>query len=320
MAPFTLRVKLVSGFTREVTVPSELSVGMLKRRLAALTDAPEDAHLHVAHNGKMLLDDETMASAGVDEAPVVVLAVSTRPLETPPPLPQQQPPQPQQPAPPPVPPPPEPPEEDAQCRICYGGAEAGPLVTPCRCRGTMRFVHAHCLNEWRTSSANANSFNRCDQCGFAYQYRRTTAASLLKHPATAWLATLLALALVTALGATLPFAPERRVYRFLEWYPWRWWGPRCDALVRGLLAPSGYGLFLCVRGQARLHRGVPLDKQYWLAALIVSIAANGPRVFRIFLLCGLPYFSGYTFVFFQTLAKRLLIRWSQLLECSLQMR
>ena len=80
---------------------------------------------------------------------------------------------------------------------------------------------------------------------------------------------------MTALGAMLPFAPERRVYRFLEWYPWRWWGARCDALVRGLLAPCLGGLYLCFRGQAMLHRGVPLDKQYWLMALVVSVAANG---------------------------------------------
>eukprot|EP00931_Biecheleriopsis_adriatica_P011997 TRINITY_DN11309_c0_g1_i4.p1 TRINITY_DN11309_c0_g1~~TRINITY_DN11309_c0_g1_i4.p1 ORF type:complete len:950 (+),score=176.06 TRINITY_DN11309_c0_g1_i4:58-2850(+) len=51
------------------------------------------------------------------------------------------------------------PGDDSQpsCRICFGGSECGPLISPCLCRGSVRYVHADCLNTWRTSSANPES-------------------------------------------------------------------------------------------------------------------------------------------------------------------
>lgn len=45
-------------------------------------------------------------------------------------------------------------EEERTCRVCFCGEEAGPLLAPCRCKGSMRFVHHTCLNEWRSASAN----------------------------------------------------------------------------------------------------------------------------------------------------------------------
>ena len=36
------------------------------------------------------------------------------------------------------------------CRICYASAEESgqPLVTPCRCAGSIKFVHKECLSIW----------------------------------------------------------------------------------------------------------------------------------------------------------------------------
>ena len=33
-------------------------------------------------------------------------------------------------------------DEEKACRICFGGAEDGPLVQPCACRGSSSWVHA----------------------------------------------------------------------------------------------------------------------------------------------------------------------------------
>ncbi|KAJ1480461.1 hypothetical protein T484DRAFT_1748650 [Baffinella frigidus] len=33
---------------------------------------------------------------------------------------------------------------DDECRICRGGWEVGPLLHPCKCSGSIRFVHAEC--------------------------------------------------------------------------------------------------------------------------------------------------------------------------------
>ena len=32
-------------------------------------------------------------------------------------------------------------EEEKTCRLCFGGEDDGPLVQPCACRGTAKFVH-----------------------------------------------------------------------------------------------------------------------------------------------------------------------------------
>lgn len=97
------------------------------------------------------------------------------------------------------------------------------------------------------------------------------------------------LLLVVIVGASLPFHPERALYRWLEWHPYygrEWWGPTCDRLVTGLLLPGALGFVQSVQAQWRLHRGLPLDQQRWLAALALTVAANGLRIGRIFLLFG----------------------------------
>lgn len=38
-------------------------------------------------------------------------------------------------------------ESRRQCRICHSGSPPS-LIRPCSCRGTMKYVHAHCAEEW----------------------------------------------------------------------------------------------------------------------------------------------------------------------------
>ena len=52
-------------------------------------------------------------------------------------------------------------EEDRECRICRGGPEPNkPLLHPCKCAGSIRYVHQECLDTWlaRTHSV------RCELC------------------------------------------------------------------------------------------------------------------------------------------------------------
>lgn len=57
---------------------------------------------------------------------------------------------------------------DRMCRICHEGdaaaEELGRLFSPCLCRGSVRFVHIECLNEWRRLSSNPNSYYECETC------------------------------------------------------------------------------------------------------------------------------------------------------------
>ncbi|KAJ4459559.1 putative E3 ubiquitin-protein ligase MARCH1/8 [Paratrimastix pyriformis] len=47
-------------------------------------------------------------------------------------------------------------DSSVQCRICRSGpgSVASPLIAPCRCRGSLKFVHQACLLQWIQSSSN----------------------------------------------------------------------------------------------------------------------------------------------------------------------
>lgn len=72
------------------------------------------------------------------------------------------------------------------CRICLlTEAEAdqlGALFAPCRCTGTMRFVHEHCLERWRAMATNRHSYYRCDACLYEYRIGRYWFGPVLLSP------------------------------------------------------------------------------------------------------------------------------------------
>mmetsp|Transcript_390 Transcript_390/g.897 ORF Transcript_390/g.897 Transcript_390/m.897 type:complete len:290 (+) Transcript_390:369-1238(+) len=61
-------------------------------------------------------------------------------------------------------------EDDAAngpcCRFCYQGEapDEEPLIAPCNCTGTIRFVHASCLNQWRMLNLDNERRFRCQLC------------------------------------------------------------------------------------------------------------------------------------------------------------
>ncbi|RKP23995.1 hypothetical protein SYNPS1DRAFT_30233 [Syncephalis pseudoplumigaleata] len=77
---------------------------------------------------------------------------------------------------------------EQQCRICFAGVEEvellGRLISPCLCKGTMRYVHLECLNSWRNTSQNQAAFWTCTECGYRYSFARTKLAAIIQHPAT----------------------------------------------------------------------------------------------------------------------------------------
>ena len=55
------------------------------------------------------------------------------------------------------------------CRLCWGGEEDGPLVQPCACRGTAKWIHEHCLEQWRRTGPREDAAYRCGQCMDEYR-------------------------------------------------------------------------------------------------------------------------------------------------------
>eukprot|EP00759_Apiculatamorpha_spiralis_P003795 PhF_6_TR11745/c0_g1_i1/m.19213 len=52
------------------------------------------------------------------------------------------------------------------CRICRDDTNAEELIQPCRCTGSMAYVHRSCLDKWRSQCLARNSINssRCEVC------------------------------------------------------------------------------------------------------------------------------------------------------------
>jgi hypothetical protein len=191
--------------------------------------------------------------------------------------------------------------EEQLCRVCFCGVEAGPLIAPCRCRGSVRHVHVRCLNEWRVASANPHSFVKCETCGYTYRTERTALAAWLQDERLILCATLASLLLLVLAGALLPLQPERRLYALVHWRPdmspttAAWWGGRCDAAVRGLSVPALGGMYSSIRAAYMRHRGLPLEQQSWAVALLVSVANDGGIVARPLLVGGFLYFAAELF-------------------------
>ncbi|XP_070497500.1 uncharacterized protein [Chironomus tepperi] len=50
------------------------------------------------------------------------------------------------------------------CRICHETDAISPLLTPCMCAGSLRYVHQQCLQQWLTAS----EMNSCELCKFPF--------------------------------------------------------------------------------------------------------------------------------------------------------
>ena len=53
------------------------------------------------------------------------------------------------------------------CRICLD--DEPPFISPCDCRGTAKFVHRSCLDEWRAQQSVPLAFTHCSVCRFEYE-------------------------------------------------------------------------------------------------------------------------------------------------------
>lgn len=54
------------------------------------------------------------------------------------------------------------------CRICMDdeATSDNPLISPCLCAGSTRFIHRQCLAQWRATKAGTPAHYRCEICHF----------------------------------------------------------------------------------------------------------------------------------------------------------
>ena len=61
-------------------------------------------------------------------------------------------------------------EVENNCRVCRGeGTPSQPLLHPCKCRGSIKYIHQDCLLEWLKHSNK--STKKCDICNTPYKFR-----------------------------------------------------------------------------------------------------------------------------------------------------
>lgn len=68
--------------------------------------------------------------------------------------------------------------DEGVCRVCRCGQEDGPLIDPCLCKGTMRYVHESCLADW----VNVTGKDRCELCKHSLEYDNGQSAPTLSPP------------------------------------------------------------------------------------------------------------------------------------------
>lgn len=75
------------------------------------------------------------------------------------------------------------------CRICYQSENPvsgkKDLISPCRCKGSIAFVHRYCLASWHYKGKCFKDISRCDQCLTRYKIKYCSAPNpILMHTLT----------------------------------------------------------------------------------------------------------------------------------------
>lgn len=82
--------------------------------------------------------------------------------------------------------------EERTCRICLLDDNQQDLISPCRCKGSMKYVHSTCLEQWRQTSTNRRSYFQCDQCLYKYNFQsRYLLTNILQNKLTLHIITIL---------------------------------------------------------------------------------------------------------------------------------
>lgn len=63
-------------------------------------------------------------------------------------------------------------DEEACCRICYNDSspvdESREFISPCKCSGSVKYVHPSCLRRWRVKGKKLRDIKTCEQCHGLY--------------------------------------------------------------------------------------------------------------------------------------------------------
>jgi hypothetical protein len=62
-------------------------------------------------------------------------------------------------------------DEEKLCRICLETDNLNDFMSPCKCKGTSKYVHRKCIMEWINTNLDNNNSKHCNQCKYEYKYK-----------------------------------------------------------------------------------------------------------------------------------------------------
>ncbi|XP_058493335.1 E3 ubiquitin-protein ligase MARCHF11 [Solea solea] len=118
------------------------------------------------------------------------------------------------------------------CRICFQGAEQGDLLNPCRCDGSVRYTHQHCLLKW----ISERGCWTCELCC----YRFHVIAINMKRP---WQWQWISITLVEKVQIIAVFLGSLFLVASMSWLLWSALSPQAVWQRRDVLFQICYGMY-----------------------------------------------------------------------------
>ncbi|XP_068422962.1 E3 ubiquitin-protein ligase MARCHF11 [Clinocottus analis] len=118
------------------------------------------------------------------------------------------------------------------CRICFQGAEQGDLLNPCRCDGSVRYTHQHCLLKW----ISERGCWTCELCC----YRFHVIAIDMKTP---WQWQSITITLVEKVQIIAVFLGSLFLVASISWLLWSALSPQAVWQRRDVLFQICYGMY-----------------------------------------------------------------------------
>lgn len=98
-------------------------------------------------------------------------------------------------------------------RKIYYSEEDGHLISPCLCKGSVKYVHEACLQQWRYANVGGEHARKCPSCKYEYQLSRVAWAKWVRSRTLAFV---MAVAIVITMIFILGFMADPIVSLWLD--------------------------------------------------------------------------------------------------------
>lgn len=93
--------------------------------------------------------------------------------------------------------------------------EYGRLIKPCKCTGSMRYIHELCLQQSRVDNRRAGSLWKCHTCGYKFNFQKLAVERFLSHRSSA---SVLTLVFMFVLMFVLGFVADPILHLYIDPY------------------------------------------------------------------------------------------------------